>query len=130
MSYQFLTVEEVIEINENQITLYGGDFGIRDQGLLESAVKSAEATFNKAYLNTFPFEMAASYLLSICQNHPFVDGNKRTAYVAALVFLDWHGIDLEVDEDKAYEFVMKVAQGKVTKEEAASFLETHAVLQG
>ena len=83
----FLRLGEVIEIHQDQIERYGGALGIRDLGLLESVAKTPAATFEGDFLHGDPFEMAAAYLFHIVRNHPFMDGNKRTGAVAALVFL-------------------------------------------
>jgi death-on-curing protein len=95
--------------------------------LLESAVGSAAATFDGAFLNETPFDMAAAYLYGICRNHPFVDGNKRTATATGLVFLELNGVWIEADEDQFYELVIGVAEGAVDKADVASFFEGHAV---
>ncbi|MBN2475130.1 MAG: type II toxin-antitoxin system death-on-curing family toxin [Pirellulales bacterium] len=89
----FLSVEDVLVLHANQIGLYGGDQGVRALGLLESAITQPQATFGGQVLHEFPFEMAAAYFFHILQNHPFIDGNKRTGTVAALVFLDLNGIE-------------------------------------
>lgn len=127
MSYQFLTIDEVIEINRNQTELYGGDFSLDHPDLLDSAVNAPQATYGGSYLNEFPFEMAAAYLLSICQNHAFRDGNKRTAYVAALVFLDWHGWTIAADDQMQENLVLDVAEGRLDKSNITSFLRSHAI---
>lgn len=72
--------------------------------------------------------MAAAYLFHIVQNHPFVDGNKRTGAVAALVFLDFNGIETEIDDDALVDHVLAVAQGRIAKPEVAAFLRKHAVM--
>ena len=83
----FLTLSEVIDIHGNQIELYGGQKGVRDIGLLQSALAQPEASFAGQWLHEDIFLMAAAYAFHICQNHPFFDGNKRTALASALVFL-------------------------------------------
>ena len=80
----FLTLDEVLSLHAEQIRLFGGSPGIRDIGLLESAIGSVEATFDDVFLHETLFAMAAAYLHGICRNHPFLDGNKRTAAAAAL----------------------------------------------
>lgn len=84
----FLTLDDVQFIHRDQTTRYGGDPGIRDRNLLDSALAQPRASFGAEFLHAFPFEMAAAYLYHIVRNHPFLDGNKRTGAVAALVFLD------------------------------------------
>ncbi len=82
----FLDVEDVKLIHAEQIDAFGGSHGVRDEGSLESAVNQAQATFGEEYLHSFPFGMASAYAFHIAQNQPFVDGNKRAALAAALVF--------------------------------------------
>ena len=84
--FEFLTVDDVLAIAADQVERYGGAFGVRDFGLLESAVSAPLATFGGEYLYRDLCEFASAYLFSLAKNHPFVDGNKRTATAAALVF--------------------------------------------
>ncbi len=93
---------------------------------MESAIGSAAATFGGAFLNETPLDMSAAYLYGICRNHPFVDGNKRTATATALVFLDLNGVWVEADEDEFYDLVIGVAEGSGEKAAIASFFERHA----
>ena len=123
----FLTLEEVLKIHENQIECYGGSHGVRDQGLLQSAIAQPEASFGGDYLHKDVFEMAAAYLFHIVENHPFVDGNKRAGTAAALVFLDLNGVELDaaLDEPGATgrtvleEMVIRVILGQSTKAQLA-----------
>ena len=85
---EFLAVDDVLQIHDEQLAAYGGVAGIRDQGLLESAVAMPQASFGEVYLHEDLSHMAAAYAFHIAQNQPFLDGNKRTGLVAALVFLD------------------------------------------
>ena len=90
MNPEFLTIDEIIEVHKNQIYLYGGSYGIRDLKLLESAVFTPQSSFDSNYLHEDIYEMAAAYLFHIIQNHPFIDGNKRTGLVSTLHFsLEW-----------------------------------------
>jgi death-on-curing protein len=82
----FLELEEIITIHLDQLARYGGLAGIRDLGLLQSAIAMPTAMYARAYLHQTLLEMAAAYLFHIIQNHPFLDGNKHTGTVAALVF--------------------------------------------
>jgi death-on-curing protein len=105
-----------------QIARYGGADGLRDRGLLESALAQPKATFAGELLHEDLFSMAAAYLFHIVQNHPFVDGNKRTGLIAALVFLDLNGISIEQDSPDLHDLTMGVARGEVTKDAAADAL--------
>lgn len=127
MAPRFLSTDEVLALHAQQIRLFSGAAGVRDLGLLESAVGNAAATFGGAFLNEPPFEMAAACLYGICRNHPFVDGNKRTATATALVFLDLNGVWIEAEEDEFYDLVIGVAEGSVEKTVIAAFFERYAV---
>jgi death on curing protein len=83
----FLTLDEVIAIQADQVERYGGSPGVRDLELLKSAIGMAEAGFGDQYLHSDLHEMAAAYLFHIIQNHPFTDGNKRVGAMAAFTFL-------------------------------------------
>ena len=123
----FLGLGEVLLIHRDQIGRYGGEGGIRDLGLLESAVALPEAGFGGRYLHQDLFEMAAAYLFHIVRNHPFVDGNKRTGAVCALVFLELNGVGIDADEDALADMVIAVAEGRAGKDAVADFLRAHAV---
>jgi death-on-curing protein len=118
----FLSVAEVLAIHKNQVELYGGEKGVRDLSLLTSAVTIPESTFGGEYLYKDVFGMAAAYAYHICMNHPFIDGNKRTALVAALVFLDFNGIQIDDPEEILYETMMSIASGEKQKEYLADVL--------
>jgi death on curing protein len=83
----FLSLDEVLEIHEQQIERYGGSPGLRDGGALESAVTTPQVTFGGEFLHTSIPAMAAAYLFHLCQNHAFIDGNKRVGANAAITFL-------------------------------------------
>jgi death-on-curing protein len=121
----FLTLEEVLEIHGHQIELHGGDPGIRDLDLLESAIAQPWSGFDDEYFHKNPYEMAAAYLYHITQNHPFVDGNKRTGAQAADVFLGLNDIDLVCAPSDLEEMVRSVACGEMQKPEIAEFFRKH-----
>jgi len=118
----FLTLDEVLALHEDQIRRYGGATGLRDPGLLSSALGAVSATFGGRFLHESPFEMAAAYLSHLARNHPFVDGNKRTALACALAFLWMNDVVVEADDDELTALVLAVAEGRATKAEAAVFL--------
>ena len=122
----FLTLGEVIEIHRDQIERYSGDPGIRDLVLLQSALATPVAGFGGRYLHTDLFEMAAAYLFHITQNHPFVDGNKRTGAVASLVFLSLNDIEIDADEEEFEKTVIGVAEGKIDKAAVAEFFRNNS----
>ena len=123
----FLNLDEVLAIHADQIRCYGGQPGLRDLGLLQSAVGMPETTFEGEFLHGSLFEMAAAYLFHIARNHPFVDGNKRTALMCALVFLGLNGQRLEAHSQALYELIDGVASGSVDKAEIAVFLRRNSV---
>lgn len=119
----FLTLAEVIEIHSDQITRYGGPHGVRDMNLLSSAIAMPQASIHGEFLHSSIFKMAAAYVFHISQNHPFVDGNKRTALASALVFLEMNGIIIFDSKGRLYEDILALAEGKVNKEEFAETLK-------
>lgn len=118
---QYLSVEEVIVINE-EIT---GQQAVREIGLLESAVIRPMTTVFGQDAYTSIYEKAAALLHSLSHNHPFVDGNKRTATIATLLFLKRNGLQRAWSEGEALAFILDVAQGRFTILEIAAWLEKH-----
>jgi len=123
---QFLTLSEVLLILEDQIRNYGGKYGVIDINLLSSALYMPESSFDGKYLHKTIPAMAAAYTFHICQNHPFIDGNKRTALASSLVFLDINGYALTCKDEKLYNEVMNVAKGEVKKEALIKFYEKYS----
>lgn len=121
----FLSVEDVLEVHQDQITRYGGSKGVRDVGLLESAVRTPTATWGGTFLNADLFEMAASYLVSLVLNHPFEDGNKRVGTMAALLFLKENGVEIRNEEPAFSNLVIAVAMGEADKTKVARFFRDH-----
>ncbi len=124
---EFLTLDEVLGIHADQIRVYGGAGGLRDLGLLRSAIAMPEMTFDDEYLHPSVFEMAAAYLFHLTRNHPFIDGNKRAALACALVFLGLNGQRLHADPDELYSLTDGVAAGSVDKAEVSVFLRRKSV---
>jgi death-on-curing protein len=125
MSIRFLGLEEVMALQADQIERYGGKIGVRDLGLLESAVAAPEASFGGGYLHGTLPEMAAAYLYHIAQNHVFVDGNKRAAAASMFMFLYLNDLLLVCDEDGLVDLTLAVANGKMTKADVAVFVAQH-----
>jgi len=121
----FLTLDEVLALHADVVERYGGTLGLRDAGLLESAVAAPRATFDGAYLHETVEEMAAAYLLHLVKNHPFVDGNKRVGLAACIGFLGLNGLWLEAGEEELGDLVVAVAEGRAGKPEVAVFLKAH-----
>jgi death-on-curing protein len=122
----FLELGEIIQIHQDQLERYGGSTGIHDIGLLQSAAAMPRAGIADRYLHEDIFEMAAAYLYYIVSDHPFVDGNKRTGAVAALVFLAMNDIQIAVNEDELERLVRSVAEGATSKSETAGFFRVSA----
>lgn len=120
----FLSIGEVVEIHQDQVERYGGHPGIRDNSLLCSAVAGPEATFSGKYLNTNLFEMAAAYIYYICQDHPFIDGNKRTALASGLVFLELNGVTVTDNKGILYTAIMELATGRIGKADISQLLRS------
>ncbi len=126
MSPTFLVLDEVLEIHRDQINRYGGTLGVRDLGLLQSAIAQPLASFAGEFLHANLFEMAAAYLFHVVQNHPFLDGNKRVGAVSAIVFLSLNGQNLTMSNAELEGLVLRVAQGQTNKSEISKFLHEHA----
>ena len=125
-SIRFLNLPDILYIHENQIDQFGGEKGVLDFKLLQSALGIIKSTFDGKFLHKSIFEMAGAYCFHLCMNHPFVDGNKRIGLMSALVFLDINGYEL-LDEKEMYESILGMIEGKVTKQDFAQFLEDKAV---
>ncbi|MBX3289843.1 MAG: type II toxin-antitoxin system death-on-curing family toxin [Acidobacteria bacterium] len=120
----FLTLADVLKIHNKQLDAHGGIHGIRDEGLLESAVMTPQASFGGEYLHSDIFEMAAAYAFHIAENQPFLDGNKRTALVAALAFLDLNGSVIVDPERKLYSMLIDIANRAADKSDLADLLRS------
>ena len=121
----FLSVEQVLAIHKRAIAEFGGDAGIRDHGLLQSAVTMPAAQVAGRFLHRDLAAMAAAYLFHLARNHPFVDGNKRTALIATGVFLKINGAKLRAANTALLELTERVAEGSISKRDAKAFLRKH-----
>ena len=124
--YILLQIEDVLEVHHDQIELYGGSTGVRDMGLLDSAVKAPAATAFGEMLHKNVFELAAAYLYYLVKNHAFIDGNKRVGLASALLFLDLNGIDINVDSETLSAMVLAVATDQLDKAGVADFFRLTA----
>ena len=115
----------VLAIHEQQIAEHGGVQGIRDMGLLESALARPQnlAACGEPDLAA----MAAAYAFGIARNHPFLDGNKRTSYVVTLMFLRLNSLDLKADEATRLQVWLSLASGELTEEQVAGWMRSHIV---
>lgn len=118
------TVSAILAIHKEVLAAHGGSSGLRDMPLLESAVAAPQATMMGQPLFSDPMDVAAAYLFYLCQNHPFVDGNKRTALATCLVFLSENGLlpDEDLDVDAWEKLTLGVASGELDREQAAKRL--------
>ena len=124
---RFITIAEAITIHDDQITRFGGSPGIRDVGLLESAIAQPEATFFGELLHPTIASQAAAYLFHISRNHAFLDGNKRTALAVADTFLLVNGYSLVLSDEALYDLVQNVAQGLMDKDTATGLIADNLV---
>jgi death-on-curing protein len=121
----WLLREFIIAVHERLIAEYGGSPGLRDEGLLESVLARPMHLFN--YGSPSLVDMAASYAVGIAKNHAFVDGNKRTAFVAAAVFLARNGLRLTASEAEATVVMLRVAEGSLSEKQLARWLDRHTM---
>lgn len=121
---RFLPEAIVLAIHEDQIRLYGGGYGVRDAAGLDSALHTPQAQFDGQFLHSTIFEMAAAYGFHLCQNHPFIDGNKRTAGMAMFTFLQLNELEPVASEADYYASMMAVASGQMSKEALAAWVQT------
>ena len=122
----FLTKAQVLFSHQDLIETYGGSHGVRDEGLLESALEMPQAGFGEEYFHKTLFEMAAAYLYHLVKNHPFIDGNKRIGFACADLFLTMNEFELILTEDEVYDLTIRVACEPVTKEEISAFFEKNS----
>lgn len=122
----YLTIEEVTALHGISITEFGGLEGLRDLGLLESAVLQPQQSFGGEDLYSTLWEKGASLAYSISENQPFLDGNKRTAALSMLVFLDINGYEVIVDRGEIYETIIKVANKQFLREDLANWLKKNS----
>src|SRR5208282_4363010 len=120
---EWLDIDIVLDFHAEQLALFGGADGVRDRGLLESALARPINKF--AYGDTDLAALAAAYGFGIARNHPFVDGNKRTALAAMIVFLGLNKIDFDAPQAAATAIVLALAAGEITEEVLARWIAAH-----
>ncbi len=121
---RFLLESIVMSIHDDQIRLYGGSYGVRDASALDAALHMPQAQFGGEFLHPTIFHMAAAYGFHLSQNHPFLDGNKRTAGMAMFTFLKLNGLEPIATEAEYYGTMMAVASGQMSKEQLTDWLQT------
>ena len=122
-----ITVTEAEEIHKILIDNFGGSQGIRDLGSLESALARPFQSFGNEELYPSPILKAAALLESILINHPFIDGNKRTAYTLVRLFLNSNSLDFSASQDEKYDFIISTASGQKDFDSIAEWLTNHTV---
>src|SRR6266568_9343290 len=120
---RFLPDGIVVAIHSDQIRLYGGAYGVRDLLVLDSALHMPQAQFDGKFLHTTIFQMAAAYGFHLSQNHPFIDGNKRTAGMVMFTFLQFNGLEPNASEPDYYAVMMSIASGQMRKEQLIDWLQ-------
>jgi death-on-curing protein len=122
---EFHSLDFILALHAEQLRLHGGAAGVRDEGMLDSALN--RPLQKQAYGDSDLCELAAAYLFGIAKNHPFVDGNKRTALAAADTFLFFNGLELQAGDEDLIHFVLMVAAGEIDEDGAAAFFRDHTV---
>src|SRR5436190_751934 len=121
----FLTPAQVLDLHRRTIERHGGDPGLRDAGLLDSAIAQPMAMYDGRFLHEGLAEMAAAYLFHLAMNHAFVDGNKRIAALASLTFLALNGLRIELDQVEFEALILSVARGESSKKAVAAYFGMH-----
>ena len=117
---EWLDIDIVLDIHAEQLALFGGGDGLRDRGLLESALARPLNKF--AYGEIDLAALAAAYAFGIARNHPFVDGNKRAAFASIIVFLGLNGIDFDVPPEEATVVILELASGQIEEDGVARWI--------
>lgn len=123
----WLLEETIIAIHQRQIAEHGGGEGLRDEGLLSSALARPQNLFTYSQPPPDLAALAAAYAYGLARNHPFVDGNKRTALIAARTFLLLNGANLEAGQDEKFFTFQRLAEGSLTEEELADWIRKRTV---
>jgi death on curing protein len=121
---EWLDIDIVLDFHAEQLALFGGAEGMRDRGLLESALARPINKF--AYGETSIAALAAAYGFGIARNHPFVDGNKRTALASVIVFLGLNGFDLDAPQDEATAMILSLAAGEIGEDLVTHWIADHS----
>ena len=127
MNFHFIPSELVPVIHADLIKRYGGSFGIRVCHLLESALAQPKMMFGGKFAHKTIYDKAAAYGFHLCRNHPFIDGNKRTAFVIMNMFLMKNGLEIYTSEQEVYSMMMKLADGRFSKTQLSALLKVLCV---
>lgn len=126
MATHFIPNRIVATIHSDLLQRYGGRPGLRDAGLLDSALAQPKMTVGGKFVHRTVFDKAAAYGFHVCRNHPFVDGNKRVAFVLMDMFLQKNGWEIVAAEEAAYSMMMSLAEGKLPKTQLSRWLKEHS----
>ena len=126
MAIRFLPEELVTIIHSDLLQRYGGKAGIRDVALLQSPLAQPKVTVGRKFVHKSVFDKAAAYGFHLCKNHPFIDGNKRVAFVLMDLFLQRNGWEIAANEEDAYSLMIDLSSGNVSKTELSSWLKNHS----
>ncbi len=125
MAVNFIPDDLVLTIHADLLQRYGGRPGLRDRNLLEPALAQPKMTVGGKFTHRTVFHKAAAYGFHVCKNHPFIDGNKRVAFVLMDIFLQRNGWEIVAHEEEAYALVIDLASGKLTKGQLVRWLKEH-----
>ncbi|MDD3270156.1 MAG: type II toxin-antitoxin system death-on-curing family toxin [Syntrophomonadaceae bacterium] len=125
-----ISKKTVLTFHQQLIASYGGLEGMRDEGLLESALAQADVTMFGEHLHQDIFEMAAAYGYHLCQNPPFIDGNKRVALVVMDTFLRVNGWEITADDKAVYSMMLNLADSRINKGQLAEWLRGNCESRG
>lgn len=123
---RWIAADVALALHDMQLAAFGGPPGVRDEGLLESALGRPQHRFTYAAATSLP-ELAAAYAFGIVRNHPFADGNKRTGLVVAFVFLEMNGMEVHASEEDAYTVFLSLTAGRHTEEALAEWLAENSI---
>ncbi|MFW5790371.1 MAG: type II toxin-antitoxin system death-on-curing family toxin [Bacillota bacterium] len=122
---KFIPKDIILFFHEQLIKIYSGSTDIRDENLLDSALEQPKVTYQGKYLHGSLLKMAAAYGYHLCNNHPFIDGNKRIAFVAMDTFLQRNNLEITASEKEAYKMMIQVSSGNLSKDELTLCLENN-----
>ena len=126
MATRFIPNRIVSTIHSDLLQRYGGRPGVRDPSLLDSALAQPKITVGGKFVHKTLFDKAAAYGFHVCKNHPFVDGNKRVAFVLMDIFLQKNGWEVTSNEEEAYSMMISLASGKLSKAQLSKWLKKHS----
>jgi death on curing protein len=122
---RYLTRDEVVDLHRWALQAYGGADGLRDEGLLESAIHAPQGSFGGIEFYPNVYEKAAALGYSLTKNHAFVDGNKRVGFASMATFLRLNGYEIRCQEDEGVDIMLRLAAGSCGREELVQWLESH-----